>query len=54
MSLTTPDPAAQAGPARFFWLGLALASVVFHIGLVFWGLVPNLVSRPMHLVFVLP
>ncbi|MFN3211009.1 MAG: TRAP transporter large permease subunit [Roseovarius sp.] len=54
MSLTTPDPAAQAGPARLFWLGLALASVVFHIGLVFWGLVPNLVSRPMHLVFVLP
>lgn len=54
MSLTTPDPAAQVGPARFFWLGLALASVVFHIGLAFWGLVPNLVSRPMHLVFVLP
>jgi TRAP transporter 4TM/12TM fusion protein len=54
VSLTTTDPAAQAGPARFFWLGLALASVVFHVGLVFWGLVPNLVSRPMHLVFVLP
>ena len=31
-----------------------MASVVFHLGLVFSGLVPNLVSRPLHLVFVLP
>ncbi|MEO0773370.1 MAG: TRAP transporter fused permease subunit [Pseudomonadota bacterium] len=37
-----------------FWLAFALASVVFHLGLVFSGLVPNLVSRPLHLVFVLP
>nr|WP_154155121.1 TRAP transporter fused permease subunit [Roseovarius bejariae] len=31
-----------------------MASVVFHLGLVFSGLVPNLVSRPVHLIFVLP
>ncbi|MEL7253610.1 MAG: TRAP transporter fused permease subunit [Pseudomonadota bacterium] len=35
-------------------MAFALASVVFHLGLVFSGLVPNLVSRPLHLVFVLP
>ncbi|MEM7597493.1 MAG: TRAP transporter fused permease subunit [Pseudomonadota bacterium] len=28
--------------------------MVFHLGLVFSGLVPNLVSRPLHLMFVLP
>lgn len=36
------------------WLALAVALVTFHLGLVFWGLVPNLVSRPLHLAFVLP
>ncbi|GGO52007.1 TRAP transporter, 4TM/12TM fusion protein [Roseovarius pacificus] len=54
MSTATSDTAAQAGPARAIWASFALASVVFHIGLVFSGLVPNLVSRPLHLVFVLP
>ncbi len=54
MSLTSTDTPAQSGLGRGLWLGFALASVVFHIGLVFWGLVPNLLSRPMHLVFVLP
>ncbi|WP_245231203.1 TRAP transporter permease [Parasedimentitalea huanghaiensis] len=36
------------------WLGLAALMVMFHLGLIFWGLVPNLVSRPLHLTFVLP
>ncbi|MEQ9261243.1 MAG: TRAP transporter fused permease subunit [Roseovarius sp.] len=54
MSLTDTNQPAQTGFARVFWAGFALASVVFHIGLVFSGLVPNLVSRPLHLVFVLP
>ncbi|MBK0326715.1 TRAP transporter fused permease subunit [Rhodobacteraceae bacterium F11138] len=40
--------------ARLFWLILAAVMVAFHIGLIFWGLVPNLVSRPLHLAFVLP
>ncbi|MFT4960466.1 MAG: TRAP transporter 4TM/12TM fusion protein [Paracoccaceae bacterium] len=39
---------------RLFWLGLAALMVAFHLGLIFWGLVPNLVSRPLHLAFVLP
>nr|WP_306154540.1 TRAP transporter fused permease subunit [Roseovarius sp. MMSF_3281] len=48
------DSPAPQGVARAFWASFALASVVFHIGLVFSGLVPNLISRPVHLIFVLP
>ncbi|WP_370213463.1 TRAP transporter permease [Roseovarius sp.] len=33
---------------------LALGLVVFHLGLIFSGLVPNLVSRPLHLALALP
>ncbi|RXJ86636.1 TRAP transporter fused permease subunit [Arcobacter sp. CECT 8985] len=33
---------------------LAFATVFFHIYLVFTGLIPNLISRPLHLTFVLP
>lgn len=54
MSIAHTDPPARSGVARVFWASFALASVVFHIGLVFSGLVPNLVSRPVHLIFVLP
>jgi TRAP transporter 4TM/12TM fusion protein len=32
----------------------ALLLVVFHLGLIFSGLVPNLVSRPLHLALALP
>ncbi|MCV0428726.1 MAG: TRAP transporter fused permease subunit, partial [Roseibium sp.] len=35
-------------------LGLAIVLVVFHLGLIFSGLVPNLVSRPVHLALALP
>ncbi|WP_136636733.1 TRAP transporter permease [Pseudooceanicola onchidii] len=43
-------------PIRFrgLWLGLAALLVAFHIGLIFWGLAPNLVSRPLHMALVLP
>ena len=43
-----------SGPLRLFWLALAALMVAFHLGLIFSGLVPNLVSRPLHLAFVLP
>ncbi len=33
---------------------LALFTVGFHIYLIFTGLMPNLVSRPIHLALVLP
>lgn len=39
---------------RVGWLALAALLVSFHIGLIFSGLVPNLVSRPLHMALVLP
>ncbi|MFA0813314.1 TRAP transporter permease [Microbulbifer epialgicus] len=39
---------------RFAMLGLAIVLVAFHLGLIFSGLVPNLVSRPIHLALALP
>ncbi|SEP05909.1 TRAP transporter, 4TM/12TM fusion protein [Salinihabitans flavidus] len=52
--MKTIDTPAPQGLARGLWASFALASVLFHLGLVFSGLVPNLISRPLHLVFVLP
>ena len=40
--------------AAAFWLLLAVALVGYHLALVFSGLVPNLVSRPLHMAFILP
>lgn len=39
---------------RFAMFLAASALVVFHLGLIFSGLVPNLVSRPLHLALALP
>ncbi|WP_299372765.1 TRAP transporter fused permease subunit [uncultured Kiloniella sp.] len=39
---------------RLVCFGFAASLVIFHIGLIFSGLVPNLVSRPLHLAFILP
>jgi len=39
---------------RTAMLVLALTLVAFHLGLIFSGLVPNLVSRPVHLALALP
>ncbi|MEM9148256.1 MAG: TRAP transporter fused permease subunit [Pseudomonadota bacterium] len=35
-------------------MALAGATVLFHLGLIFSGLVPNLVSRPVHMALALP
>ena len=40
--------------AASFWIALAVALVAYHLALIFSGLVPNLVSRPLHMAFVLP
>ncbi len=40
--------------AAAFWLALAFALVAYHLALVFSGLVPNLVSRPLHMAAILP
>lgn len=36
------------------WVILGAISIIFHIGLIFSGLIPNLVSRPIHLALALP
>lgn len=36
------------------WVGLGLISIIFHLGLVFSGLVPALVARPLHMALALP
>jgi len=41
-------------PWRVFFTLLAIASVGFHLWLIFAGLIPNLVSRPIHLMLALP
>lgn len=48
-------PAAEAGKrAGIFVLAFALASVVYHLYLIFSGLVPALVARPIHFAFAIP
>ena len=39
---------------RVVWIGFGALSVVFHLWLIFSGLVPNLVSRPLHMALVIP
>ncbi len=41
-------------PKTLFWVALGAVSVAFHLGLIFYGLVPNLVSRPLHMALALP
>lgn len=36
------------------WMALGAVSVVFHLGLIFYGLTPALVSRPLHMALLLP
>ncbi|UOA31554.1 C4-dicarboxylate TRAP transporter large permease protein DctM [Sulfitobacter sp. DSM 110093] len=40
--------------AASFWITLAVALVGYHLALIFSGLVPNLISRPLHMAFILP
>ena len=45
--------AAPAGP-RWIWIALGAATISFHLWLIFSGLTPNLVSRPLHMALALP
>ncbi|MFX0541585.1 TRAP transporter permease [Roseovarius sp. S4756] len=47
--MMTPSP-ISAG----IWIALGALSAAFHIGLIFYGLVPNLVARPLHMALILP
>lgn len=40
--------------AAAVWLALAAVLVTYHLALIFSGLVPNLVSRPLHMASILP
>lgn len=46
--LTTNSPLHPA------WVALGAMTVIFHIGLIFYGLTPALVSRPIHMALILP
>ncbi len=52
--LTTSQEGALPLTARLFWCTLGAVSISFHIWLIFSGLVPNLVSRPLHMALALP
>ena len=39
---------------RYFWPLLGLVTIAFHLGLIFSGLVPNLIARPLHMALALP
>jgi TRAP transporter 4TM/12TM fusion protein len=52
---TEPAHSVPAKPAHSrLWVCLGLLSILFHLGLVFSGLVPNLVARPLHMALALP
>ncbi|MGQ4879648.1 TRAP transporter permease [Billgrantia sp. LNSP4103-1] len=58
MTFSSPTAGSAAGdglprthPA---WVILGAVTVVFHLGLIFYGLAPALVSRPIHMALALP
>ncbi|WP_299415963.1 TRAP transporter fused permease subunit [uncultured Sulfitobacter sp.] len=50
----TSSPLTTGPVAARIWIALGLITAVFHIGLIFYGLVPNLVARPLHMALILP
>ncbi|KXJ56688.1 MAG: TRAP dicarboxylate transporter subunit DctM [Thalassospira sp. Nap_22] len=44
----------MSATTRPFWIALGAVSIAFHLWLIFSGLVPNLVSRPIHMALALP
>ncbi len=40
--------------SRIFWATFGFISIIFHLALIFSGLIPNLVSRPLHMALALP
>jgi len=50
----TPAQADSIAPAHGLWIVLGGLSIFFHLGLIFYGLVPNLIARPIHMALALP
>ena len=40
--------------SRLVWTIFGAVSIAFHLGLIFYGLVPNLISRPIHMMLAVP
>ncbi len=40
--------------SKYLWATLGAAAILFHMALIFSGLVPNLFSRPIHMAFAIP
>lgn len=53
-SSQTDDTATTETTASPGWIVLGMVSVAFHLGLIFYGLTPALVSRPLHMALLLP
>jgi len=47
ITATTDDQDNQ--PASLIWVALGALSIFLHLGLIFYGLVPNLIARPVHM-----
>lgn len=41
-------------PSHIIWVALGALTIAFHLGLIFYGLVPNLIARPLHMALALP
>ena len=55
MTASTLEAASPARPRTIIaWQALGLLSITFHLGLIFSGLVPALVARPIHMALALP
>ena len=49
------EPGARSRlSGRLSWAALGALSIAFHLGLIFSGLVPSLISRPLHMALALP
>src|SRR5690606_27552602 len=47
-------PTGATTPTHWPWVLLGSVSVLFHLGLIFYGLTPALVSRPLHMALIVP
>ncbi|MBC9071282.1 TRAP transporter fused permease subunit [Thauera sp. CAU 1555] len=57
LTATTTDEAPAAAstrPHHPLWIVLGALTCAFHLGLIFYGLTPALISRPIHMALALP
>lgn len=51
---TVAKEADKRASSSYLWVALGALTIFLHLGLVFYGLVPNLVARPIHMALALP